>query len=158
MPRDKSDKRLKQVRSLLLHKLIKVYTNEAEASVSMATLFFGEIPEELLLRRGEAIARDERFREWILITDETMGSEYLEALRGEYAIDVIHVDDLCAAHFVLLQSTTQPEDNLHTKLSPKTAITHDAWQEFETMPLTEFSLELQTDETSIEGERLRLVA
>ena len=96
--------RLENVSWMLSRGLLWPYPGCQEEPTRRAMLFFGEIPETLFEQRKASMEREESFREWLWITDELFGSEWLEELRGDYGIDVICVDELPEVQRSLLQS------------------------------------------------------
>jgi hypothetical protein len=95
--------RIERLGWMLSRGLLWPYPECTEEPLKKAMLFFGELPEPLFEQRKASIERDDSFREWLLLTDEAVGSEWLEELRGEYGIDVVCVDDLEETRRALLQ-------------------------------------------------------
>ena len=88
---------------LLSRKLMQAYPEVEGDPTQDGMVFFGEIPDELLATRQAAMEGDESFREWMLISEELLGSEWLAELDDHYGVSVIFVDDLNAIRAALLQ-------------------------------------------------------
>ena len=99
---ERNEQRIKQVSLLLDRKMLEIYQNYEGDPTKSAMLFFGDIPNDILVKREDALAGKESFTEWILITDECFNTEWLESLRGDYGVDVILVEDLAAVRVSLL--------------------------------------------------------
>jgi hypothetical protein len=104
MPNEDTKVRLEKLGWMLSRGLLWPYPECSEETSKKAMLFFGDIPPTLFEQRKAAMEREENFREWLWITDELVGSEWLEELRGEYGIDVIYVDNVQEVQSSLLRS------------------------------------------------------
>jgi hypothetical protein len=100
--RDRTEK-LRRIKLLLDYRLMETYPTSTGTPTLSGMVFFGEIPDELLATRQAAMEGDESFREWILVSEELLGSEWLAELDNDYGVSVIFVDDLNAIRAALLR-------------------------------------------------------
>lgn len=93
----------KRAQLLLSHGAIEFYSKEIQEPEEHALLFCGEIPNELLQRREELVARNEGARTWILVSDTVGGSEWVNEMSEVYALQIIEVINLKEAVSTLRQ-------------------------------------------------------
>jgi hypothetical protein len=100
---DNYEEKLKRIEALLSNGFLELYTEGLATPEKHSLIFIGEVPDKLLEERGAQLKERKGFREWVLITDMSGGSEWLDEMEGVLGLNVIEVDDLKKAELALRQ-------------------------------------------------------